>query len=264
MHSYVCSFDFESNKLNRTDLRTGRETTFPINGLVFQEGCCISEVKTGIVIVTGGLSSRSCDQIYSSGDFALVHLKPMQINRRNHGALGYLGYLYVAGGHTGRTYTDSCERYSHIEETWQPLSSLPTPCRNMSLVGLKDSIYSVGGENATDTLDSIYEMNLTELTWKTLTIKLPSCGRSIPCFTSSADQFFMILNKKLYAYTPAAESLCVIKALDTGAASHHSQSKYFEGTLYCPTFLGFSRKYNIGDLGEREDSLETLTSNVVL
>ena len=63
-------------------------------------------------------------------------------------AMGYDGYLYVAGGiNSSNIILNSCERYCFKTNKWTSISAMKTPRRSFVMVSLPNGLYAIGGHD---------------------------------------------------------------------------------------------------------------------
>jgi len=184
-------------------------------------------------------------------DFAITARPSMLTPRYSHASAYLDGYLYVIGGLADCSLKE-CERYSLKEERWEELPQMPIATFNHSLY-LHDSpqmLYALGGnDDHYYGLDSILELSIETLVWRTLRIKLPSVSFCIACFRSGPLCFF-VQDSLLYVFD--RESITRVKALDNGIRSMSGPSYYSKGMLYTSVCRGAVNKLRIGSLTSKD------------
>lgn len=76
-------------------------------------------------------------------------LKCMLGRRGRHGLVQYYNWIYVFGGWNGAPMR-SCERYSLLRETWEPVQDLISARDSLTPAVYRHSAYLCGGSNTTD------------------------------------------------------------------------------------------------------------------
>jgi hypothetical protein len=100
--TFIFSYKNNTNKLHRTSLVTGEQSTHRVPSYRFKASCCWSEVPGGSLLITGGgiPTVREVVRIDTRREFAVSRCPPMLTSRAQHAAVYYAQYLYVLGGFT--------------------------------------------------------------------------------------------------------------------------------------------------------------------
>jgi N-acetylneuraminic acid mutarotase len=105
----------------------------------------------GNAYVFGGFAGGSpinTLQIYNASTNTWTAGAALQFPVRGHSfVLGPDSNIYCFSG-TNSAYSPSCFRYSVINNTWSPITNIPTPCWESSAATVAGMIYVIGGENA--------------------------------------------------------------------------------------------------------------------
>jgi hypothetical protein len=95
--------------------------------------------------------------------------------RGYHAAVYHTPQLYIIGGWSGSSALSECERYECAENRCESLPPLPTACSSTSGVVVENSLYVLGGHDASD-LDLVQKLSLESLTWELMQFRLPFAG----------------------------------------------------------------------------------------
>jgi hypothetical protein len=109
---YCCKYN--SDRLLRTNLITGEQSSHQLPGDQFNLHCNWSELPGGSLLITGGdegySAARKVVKIDTPREYAVSSQPPMHTARQSHAAVYHSQYLYVLGGYRGITLSE-CERY---------------------------------------------------------------------------------------------------------------------------------------------------------
>jgi hypothetical protein len=242
---FIYGYREDTDQLHRTNLVTGQQTRHRVPSYQFKEGCCWSEVPGGLIITGGGLPAvREVVRIHTRREFAATRCAPMLTPRRFHAVVHTTQHLYVLGGYNEGCLGES-ERYVCSENQWEALPPLPRACTSMSGVVVKRSLYALGGYDGS-LLDLVQNLSLERLTWKIMKLRLPQLGHGIPCFKLRDTEVYLVVNKTLCSFT--ALQVLPLKTLTEDINCWRGASYYHSGTLYCSSYYGAVRCYEIGSL----------------
>jgi hypothetical protein len=245
---FVYSFAEQSHFVHRIRLSTGEQSTHQLISLAFRHGCCLSEVYGGSLLVTGGggvLGTTSVERIDVMREFAVYEQAPMLVPRLLHSAVSHAQHLYVLGAYN--TYRlKECERYVCTQNRWESIPPLPKACGLASGVVVKGSLYALGGIGWINSLDLIQKLNLQELTWELLEVRLPSPGYGLPCFKTKDSQICFVVEGGLYSISPQTVQVQLMSTVSADIKSYVGPSYYSRGTLYCSNFGGETAYIEIG------------------
>jgi hypothetical protein len=110
---------------------------------------------------------------------------------------------------------------------------------------VESSLFALGGENALF-LDLVQKLSLESLTWELMQFRLPFVGKCIPCFKVRDTEVYLVFNQTLFSFT--ASEVRPLKTLTDYIRSEYGASYYHRGTLYCSSYAGGARSYEIGSL----------------
>jgi hypothetical protein len=241
--TFIYSYTTLTDKLHRTNLATGKQSSHKVPSYRFKEGCCWSEVPGGSLLITGGQDgwnvAREVARI-DVGTFEVSPQPPMLTPRKCHAAVYHTQHLYVLGGHNGRNLSE-CERYVFAENRWEALPPLPRACFFTSGVVVESSLYALGGWDRVKSLDLVQKLSLESLTWELMQFRLPFAGNCIPCFKLKDTEVFLVVRKTLCSFTGL--EVRPLKTLTSRIRSFSGASYFSRGTLYCS-----SGSYEIGSL----------------
>jgi hypothetical protein len=161
-----------------------------------------------------------------------------------HAEVYHTPHLYILGGSNGRCLSE-CERYVCAENRWEALPPLPTACCGTSGVVVESSLYALGGYDEVS-FDVIQKLSLESLTWELMQFRLPFAGDCIPCFKLSDTEVYLVVNQTLCSFT--ALEVRTLNTLTEDIQSWFGASYYHRGTLYCSSFAGAVRSYEIESL----------------
>jgi hypothetical protein len=222
---YCC--ESQTDKLLRTNLLTGEQSSYRVPGYQSKSLCTWSEVPGGSLLVTGGYPAvREVVKIDTLRESAVLSLPPMHTARQNHAAVYHSQYLYVLGGFKN-SQLGECERYVCAESRWEVLPALPVACYAMAAVQLDNSLYVLGGV-ATTKIGTVQKLNLDSLTWELLPFKLPQARYFFPCFKTET-QVYLVTDRTLYSFTPI--QVTPVKSVPNYIVGC-KKSCYSRGTLY--------------------------------
>jgi hypothetical protein len=248
--TFIYSYEEFTDQLHRTNLVTGEHSSHRVPSYEFEEGCSLSEVPGGSLLIIGGgwTAVREVVRIDTRREFAVAHWAPMLTPRRQHAAVYHTPHLYILGGWRGSSVLSECERYVCAENRWEALPPLPTACCSMSGVVLEDSLYALGGWDGGRGLDLVQKLSLESLTWELMQFRLPFEGCGIPCFKLRDTEVYLVIKNTLCSLT-AFEVRPPLKTLTKGIKSIFGPSYYHRGTLYCSSYEGGVLSLEIGSLG---------------
>jgi hypothetical protein len=239
-------YSYDTDRLHRTNLVTGEQSSHQVPGYQFKSGCCWSEVPGGSLLITGGGYPAVSEVVNIEVKTFEVSPQPHMLTPRSfHAAVYHAQHLYVLGGHNSRRYLSECERYASADNRWEALYPLPRACWGSSGVVVESSLYALGGFDGSN-LDLVQKLSLEKLTWELMQLKLPHAGLGIPCFKLKDTEVYLVVNKTLCSFT--ALQVRPIKTLTEGIESWYGVSYYHRGTLYCSTDEGAVRSYGIVNL----------------
>jgi hypothetical protein len=252
--AFIYSYMKETDQLHRTSLVTGEHSSHRLPSYSFKSYCCWSEVPGGSLLITGGGSLlitgerwivvREVVRIDTRREFAVAHCPPMLTPRDSHAAVYCTPHLYILGGSNGRSLSE-CERYVVAENRWEALPPLPRACYSMSGVVVENRLYALGGYDGSP-LDLVQKLSLESLTWELMQFRLPFAGMGIPCFKLRDTEVYLVFKKTLCTFT--GFEVLPLKTLAEETMSLFGASYYSRGTLYCSSFKGGVRSYEIGSL----------------
>jgi hypothetical protein len=164
-----------------------------------------------------------------------------------HAAVYHTPHLYILGGRND-SFLSECERYVCAEKRWDALPPLPRACSGTSGVVVESSLYALGGWYVESVLDFVQKLSLESLTWELMQFRLPFAGYAIPCFKLRDTEVYLVVGLTLCSFT--ALEVRPLKTLteDEDFQSWFGASYYHRGTLYCSSFEGAVRSYEIGSL----------------
>eukprot|EP00359_Climacostomum_virens_P007766 CAMPEP_0204907568 /NCGR_PEP_ID=MMETSP1397-20131031/6690_1 /ASSEMBLY_ACC=CAM_ASM_000891 /TAXON_ID=49980 /ORGANISM="Climacostomum Climacostomum virens, Strain Stock W-24" /LENGTH=199 /DNA_ID=CAMNT_0052076767 /DNA_START=205 /DNA_END=804 /DNA_ORIENTATION=- len=178
-------------------------------------------------------------------EFASTAKTPMLTARCAHGAVYYDNYLYAIGGqdYDNRVFCiNACERFEVNQEKWEALEPLPIACYAASVITLDEShcLYALGGtDDYENVIDLIQRLNLSDLSWDILELKLPTQSQKIASFKLDESQVFFVISKSLYSFRPMTGSMKVVKALARSTRSEYGPSHYNTGILHSSSESGY-------------------------
>lgn len=245
-NQYEYSYQAGTSLLHVTNLNTDRDS---IQAIAFQfiDACSWCILPGGSLCFSGGYSPISnAVMTINPINYVVTHKAPMLTARAYHTALYHKGYVYAIGGGTPAA-TMQCERYLVSEDRWIALSPLILATYGYGIVAYEESLYVLGGHNASAWTHSIQELKLESLAWRTLNFYLPSISEFIAVFRVN-EECFLVHASKLYAFKPSSSGINLVKNLSADIRSNYGQSSYSKGTLYCSNNSGAVRKFVIGDL----------------
>jgi hypothetical protein len=248
--AFIYSYKYNTNRLHRTNLVTGEHSSLRVPSYTFKQACCWSEVPGGNLLITGGINEdysavREVVRIDTCREFAVSHCPPMLTPRGHHTAVYHTPHLYILGGVGDDGYLSECERYVCAENRWEALPNFPTACLSMSGVVVESSLYALGGYDGSY-LDLVQKLGLESLTWELMQFRLPFADCDIPCFKLRDTEVFLVVKKTLCSFT--AFEVRPLKTLTETIVSWIGASYYRRGTLYCSSYDGAVRSYEIGSL----------------
>jgi hypothetical protein len=245
--TFIYSYKQYTDQLHRTNLVTGEHSSHRVPSYTFKSCCCWSEVSAASLLITGGgfPSLREVVRIDTRREFAVSHCTPMLLSRAWHAGVYHTPHLYILGGSNGRSLSE-CERYVCAENRWEALPSLPRACSGMSGVVVESCLYALGGYDGSCLIDSVQKLSLESLTWELMQFRLPFKGSGIPCFKLRDTEVYLVVNKTLCSLT--AFEVRPLKTQSQLIQSWYGASYYCRGTLYCSSYEGGVRSYEIGSL----------------
>jgi hypothetical protein len=166
--TFIYSYMYNTDKLYRANLVTGRHSSLRVHSYSFKQACCWSEGPGGSLLITGGgypVAVREVVRIDTHREFAVAYCAPMLTPRIWHAALYHTPHLYILGG-VDFNYLSECERYVYAENRWEALPPLPRACCDVSGVVVESSLYALGGHDDASELDSVLKLSLESLTWE--------------------------------------------------------------------------------------------------
>ncbi|XP_078494070.1 uncharacterized protein LOC144749569 [Ciona intestinalis] len=89
----------------------------------------------------------------------------MKIARCGHCLVAHNGHLYSLGGHDGKQYLCSVERYDPLSDEWEEVAPMQTPRLGFAAVVLNNAIYAIGGHDGKQRLKSVEKYNVDDDTW---------------------------------------------------------------------------------------------------
>jgi hypothetical protein len=110
---------------------------------------------------------------------------------------------------------------------------------------VESSLYALGGYDGSF-LDLVQKFSLESLTWELMQFRLPFAGYANPCFKLRDTEVYLVVNKTLLSFT--AFEVRPLKTLTEDIRSWYGASYYCRGTLYCSSYEGAVRSYEIGTL----------------
>jgi hypothetical protein len=245
--TFIYSYVYGTDQLHRAKLVTGEHSSHRVPSYTFKLACCWSEVPGGSLLITGGYSGvREVVRIDTRREFAVAHCAPMLTPRREHAAVYHTPHLYILGGINGWSALSECERYVCAANRWEALLPLPRACNSSSGVVVENSLYALGGHDASSYLDLVQKLSLESLTWELMQFRLPFAGKCIPCFKLRDTEVYLVINKTLCSFT--ASEVRPLKTLTEDIKSWFGASYYQRGTLYCSNYRGAVCSYEIGSL----------------
>jgi hypothetical protein len=242
--SFIYSYGKNTDQLYRTSLVTREHSSLQVPSYTFTYGCCWSEVPGGSLLITGGgiPAVRDVVRIDTRREFAVSHCPPMLTPRMGHAAVYHTPHLYILGGRNDSRQLSECERYICAENRWEALPPLPRACYGASGVVVESSLYALGGYGS----NFVQKLSLESLTWELMKLRLPFAGYGIPCFKLRDTEVYLVVNRTLCSFT--AFEVSPLKTLTEDIYSWFGTSYYCRGTLYCSSFSGLVRCYEIGSL----------------
>jgi hypothetical protein len=166
--TFIYSYKYNTEQLHRTSLVTGEHSNHPVPSYTFKDGCCVSDLPGGSLLITGGgypVAVREVVRIDTrSREFAVSHCASMLTPRSIHAAVYHTPHLYILGGRND-SYLSECERYVCAENRWETLPPLPKACTHMSGVVVESCLYALGGNDGS-ALDLVQKLSLENLTWE--------------------------------------------------------------------------------------------------
>ncbi|XP_078492619.1 kelch-like protein 12 [Ciona intestinalis] len=126
-------------------------------------------VINGVIFVFGG-ADESHTKVSSGESYVVllnkwIQLKPMKIARLGHCLVAHNGHLYSLGGHDGKQFICSVERYDPSSDEWKDVASMKTPRSWFTAVVLNNVIYAIGGHDGKQRLKSVEKYNADDDTW---------------------------------------------------------------------------------------------------
>jgi hypothetical protein len=248
--TFIYSYEHNTEQLHRTSLINGEQSSLRVPSYTFKGSCCWSEVPGRSLLITGGENEdssgvRDVVRIDTRREFAVAHCPPMLTPRGYHAAVYHTPHLYILGGSNGGRELSECERYVCAENRWEVLPPIPRACSNSSGVVIESSLYALGGYDESF-LDLVQKLSLESLTWELMLFRLPFEGYAIPCFKVRDTEVYLVVKKTLCSFT--AFEVRPLKTLTKNVMSCFGASYYRRGTLYCSSFAGGVRSYEIGNL----------------
>jgi hypothetical protein len=250
--TFIYSYKQRTDQLHRTSLVTGEQSVHRVPSYQFNPGCCWSEVPGGSLLITGGGSPevKEVVRIDTRRDFAVSQCPPMLTSRRWHATVYHTQHLYVLGGDSDSDSKDlgECEWYVCAENRWETLPSLPRACSSASGVVVERSLYALGGYCKRDScfIDLVQKLSLEWFTWELMQLKLPYATQGIPYFKLRDTEVHLVVNMTLCSFTVL--QVRPLKTLPKNISSWCGASYYHRSTLYCSSYVGAVRSYEIGSL----------------
>jgi hypothetical protein len=233
------SYKKNTNVLYLTDMRTTRTSRMRTQ-LTFLEGCSYVDIPDkAALFFTGGDHSNSANLLSVKNFNTSFPIAPMKGRRSWHGSVYFEGKVYVFGGKTSRSiYTDACECYDFISDTWTRLLPMPIFLRDVAPIGIEGKIYILGGRiNEKEYSNKIFTYDLSLNVWGVLTCKLPVKVSSFPCFKSRKDSSLINFVQDSHLWTFCAQQNEVVnqnQKLDRVAGEAIGPCYVFASRLYCP------------------------------
>jgi hypothetical protein len=245
--TFFYSYKYNTDRLHRTSLVTGEKSSHHVPSYRFKDGCFLSEVPGGSLLITGGgiPAEREIVRIDTRREFAISQCSPMLTPRRSHAAVYHTPHLYILGGLNGSRVLSECERYIFAEKRWEALPPLPRACFSTSGVVVESSLYALGGYGGGE-LDLVQRLSLVSLKWKLMQFKLPHVAYGIPCFKVRDTEVYLVVRETLCSFTTL--QVHPLRTLTEVIQSWSGGSYYHSGTLYCSWVSGAVRSYEIGSL----------------
>jgi hypothetical protein len=254
--SFIYSYEEDTDQLHWANLVTGEHSSHQVPSYEFKIGCCWSDLSGGCLLITGGgyPAVREAVRIDTCREFAVTHCAPMLTPRRAHAAVYHTPHLYILGGSNGSSIyivgrsddsrdMSECERYVCAENRWEALPPLPRACSRTSGVVVENSLYALGGNDGLRLVNFVQKLSLESLTWELMQFRLPSAGYAIPCFKLRDTEVYLVVKKTLCSFT--ALEVRPLKTLTEDIKSWNGASYYCRGTLYCSSFEGAVRSFEI-------------------
>jgi hypothetical protein len=246
--TFIYSYTKGTDKLHRTCLVTGEQSSHRVPSYQFKLGSCWSEVPGGCLLITGGgyPVERDVVRIDIRREFAVAQHPPMLTPRAYHAAVYHSQHLYILGGWMkDSSILSECERYNRAEKRWEALAPLPKACMDTSGVVLEKSLYALGGYDESY-LDLVQKLSLESLTWELMQLRLPYAGGSIPCFKLRDTEVYLVVKRTLCFFTVL--EVRPLESLTDDFGSWLGASYYCRGTLYCSSDNGLVQSYSLSNI----------------
>jgi hypothetical protein len=245
---FIYSFVDGRDKLLRTHLVTGEQSSIRVPSYQFKHFCCWSPLADGSLLITGGRRARASGEVVRIDvlrEFAVSEQPPMLTPRYAHTCVCHAKLLYVLGGISNDSLK-ACERYVWAEMRWEALPPLPEAVSYGSAVVLEENLYVLGGVHEGVVADLIQKLRLCELTWERMELRLPQTGLWVACFKVRDTEVYLVVKSVLYSFTPG--QVPPLKTLHEDILSKFGPSYYSQGTLYCSSGEGMPARLVIGSL----------------
>lgn len=249
--NFIYSYKGSSSELYWTELRTGKANTKVLAPFRFRSGSSWCAFPNDSIYFTGGHPCSNEVVSIEIPTFKVSPEPPMIGVRFCHSSVYHKGYLYVIGGHNGSIPLKYCERYSTFTDKWESIASLEIGVYYFGLIRNRQSqcLYALGGHLIKSTTNAIQEYNLVSLTWRTLSLMLPSPHSDrLASFKLSEDDddIYFLQDLELYKLNPSSSQITAVKSVSGYVQSVLGPCYYSNGKIYCSFNFGPVKVFDLG------------------
>jgi hypothetical protein len=254
----IYSYKFDTSELHWTTIETGTVESVNVPSHSFKAWISWVELPEGNLFIGGGTLSQAFTQgtteTYELNvtDYSVTPMPNMLTARWAHGTIYSEGKVYMISGYNG-AHVKQCERFDCSTGNWEALPEIPSALRCVNAIEVETSrcIYILGGYNDAAYQDSVQELNLETLSWRTLSVRLQVNGYLIPTFKLQRDSSDVFYHQTgtIYKLDTSSQAISAVKTGVTVSQTEHfhNASYYSNGTLYCSRNVGAVMATVIGD-----------------
>ena len=151
------------------------------------------------ILITGGnwtmqpLVCLNETRIFNIDTKQFDMVAPMNNVRSWHGTCMFQGDVVVLGGHDGKGFITSCERYNPRTNEWTPMPSFSKPRASIGVCSIADRyIYTFGNVSSSTDKDiiEVYDSETNE--WTELPLKLPQPLHATTCAALNDNEIMIV------------------------------------------------------------------------